>query len=250
MASFIYALGTGIFSNSSFCIFHLSEDILAKPLFKYSDICHYKDVKRIKDEKKILDLIRTHGIHKFFTDPKLPFELYQFEKGEYMNNLLEPDQYISFVTSGTIRILNIRDDGSLYEIASGSGFSCIGDLEFGSGNISPYLVEVVRRTYCIVLPLKECRKKLENDPVFLRYVLKSITQKLHDATAMAAGPKTLEEKVLFYMEHECEEQTLKGVEKASYALSCSRRQLLRILKRFCEEEKVIKTGKGTYVLLQ
>ena len=193
-------------------------------------------------------MIDKHGIREFFTDSDLPFELYQFEKGEYMNNLLEPDQYISFIVSGTIRILNIRDDGSLYEIASGSGFSCIGDMEFGSGDISPYLVETVRKTYCVSLPLKKCRSRLENDPVFLRYILRSVTKKLNAATAMSAGPKTLEEKILFYMEHECEDQTLKGVEKASYALSCSKRQLLRILKQLCEEGKVNKTGQGTYAL--
>lgn len=205
-------------------------------------------MKIIKDEKRIAEMINKHGIRELFSDPRLPFELYQFDKGEYLNNLLEPDRYISFIVSGTIRILNIRDDGSYYEIASGSGFSCIGDMEFGSGDISPYLVEIIRKTFCISLPLKKCRKKLENDPVFLRYILRSVTKKLNAATAMAAGPKTLQEKVLFYMEHECEDQTLKGVEKASYALSCSKRQLLRILKQFCEEGKVIRSGKGTYIL--
>ena len=207
-------------------------------------------MKKIKNEKRTDELIHLHGIHHLFTDPDLPFELVQFEKGEYMNNLLEPDQYLSFIVSGTIRILNIRDDGSLYEIASGSGFSCIGDLEFCSKEVSPYLVEIVRKTLCIVLPLKQCRGKIENDPVFLRYLLGSLAKKLHASTAMAAMPKTLEEKVLYFMENECENHTLKGVEKASYALSCSKRQLLRILKRFCEEGKVTKTAKGAYMLRQ
>lgn len=207
-------------------------------------------MKIIKDEKRIDTAVHTYGIHRFFGDPDLPFEMVQFDKGEYLNNLLDPSQYISFIISGTIRILNIRDDGSMYEIASGSGFTCLGDLEFASGDVSPYLVEAVRKTVCIVVPLKECRKKLENDPVFLRYILRSVAQKLHAATAMAAGPKTLEEKVLYFMENECENQTLKGVEKASYALSCSKRQLLRILKRLSEEGKVIKTAKGAYLLRQ
>ena len=207
-------------------------------------------MKIIKDEKRTGTAVHTYGIHRFFSDPDLPFAMVQFDKGEYLNNLLDPSRYISFIISGTIRILNIRDDGSMYEIASGSGFTCLGDLEFASGDVSPYLVEAVRKTVCIAVPLKECRKKLENDPVFLRYILRSVARKLHAATAMAAGPKTLEEKVLYFMENECENQTLKGVEKASYALSCSKRQLLRILKRLCEEGRVVKTAKGAYLLRQ
>lgn len=193
-------------------------------------------------------MIQSADIPKYFSDPALPFELYSFEKGEYLNNELDPFHYFSFIVSGSIRILNVRDDGSLFQIAAGSGFSLLGDIEFGSGMESPYLIEVVRKTYCVSLPLKLCREKLENDPVFLKALLKEATLKLNAATAAIAVPKTLSEKVLHHMEYECEDHILSGVEKTASRLSCSKRQLLRILKELSEEGSIIKTGKGKYML--
>ena len=207
-------------------------------------------MKKINDPEKLKKLIRANKIDGFFQDADLPFVLYSFERGEFLNNELDPLDHFSFVVSGTIRILNIRDDGSSYQLASGSGFSVLGDLEFGSGSLSPYLVEIVRKTYCVSLPLKKCRRKLENDPVFLRMILQSLSQKLEAVTAAAAMPKTLSERLLHYMRNECEDRTLQAVEKSATRLSCSKRQLLRILKQMCEEGRIRKTGKGTYVLLE
>ncbi|MCR4950576.1 MAG: hypothetical protein K6A40_04545 [Solobacterium sp.] len=207
-------------------------------------------MKKINDPEKLKHLIRINRIDTYFQDADLPFELYVFDRGEFLNNELDPFDYFSFVVSGTIRILNIRDDGSSYQLASGSGFSVLGDLEFGSGTLSPYLVEIVRKTYCVSLPLKKCRQKLENDPVFLRMILQSLSQKLEAVTAAAAVPKNLSERLIHYMQYECEDQTLKAVEKSAARLLCSKRQLLRILKQMCEEGRIKKTGKGTYVLLE
>jgi Mn-dependent DtxR family transcriptional regulator len=61
-------------------------------------------------------------------------------------------------------------------------------------------------------------------------------------------PDSLEERLLFYMEKRCEGQILQGVEKAASSIQCSKRQLLRILKRLTEEGIVVKTGKGRYQL--
>ena len=207
-------------------------------------------MKKVKDMKKLNEYLDQYHIRDCFSDPDLPFELYSFEKGEFLNNELDPFLYFSFVVSGTIRILHIREDGSVYEIASGRGPFSLGDMEFGSGEMSPYLVEVIRKTFCISLPLEKCRTKLENDPAFLRYLLRTIAEKMMAVTASLAMPKTLSEKVIHYMQYECPNQTLVGVERASYSLSCSKRQLLRILKQLCEEGIVEKTGRGTYHLLK
>lgn len=207
-------------------------------------------MKKINDPKKVKELVYREGIDKYFSGPDLPFELYIFDRGEYLNNELDPFLYFSFMISGRIRILNIREDGSLFQIAEGSGFSVLGDLEFGSGTASQYLIEVLRKTYCISLPLNLCRSKLENDPVFLMAIFRSLALKLDALTASVAVPKTLEERLLHYMENECDNQILTGIEKAASRLSCSKRQLLRILKKLCGEEVIVKTRKGRYELIR
>ena len=224
--------------------------ILYFRLFRNGDICHYIDMKKINDPKKLKKMIESRGIDRYFSDPDLPFELYSFEKGEFLSNELDPFDYFSFIVSGSLRILNIRDDGSLYQIAAGSGFAMLGDIEFGCGTASPYLIEVVRKTYCVSLPLDRFRLQLENDPVFLRTLLRETALKLNTVTASLAIPKTLSERVLHYMENECENRTLTGIEKTASRLSCSKRQLLRILKDLAAEKKIIRAGRGRYVLIQ
>ncbi|MCR5796125.1 MAG: hypothetical protein K6G61_12360 [Solobacterium sp.] len=205
-------------------------------------------MKKINDEQKLKRMIRENRIDECFSDPSLQFELYCFEKGEFLNNLLDTNKWVIFTVSGMTRILHVRDDGSLYEISSGYGPAFFGDVEFVQNSPASYLVEALRRTWCIALPVTQYRKQLENDPVFLMFLLKQLSAKLEGSTASAALPRTLEEKVGYYMETQCRNRTLHGVERAAASLSCSKRQLLRILKGMCEKGTAEKTGKGKYRL--
>jgi CRP-like cAMP-binding protein len=205
-------------------------------------------MKKTNSQKRLQTFLEADHISSFFSSPDLPFELYQFEKGEFLNNELDPSGYLLFPVSGSIRILHVRDDGSMYQIASGRSLTCLGDMEFASGRISPYLVEAVTVCQCIVLPLKNTRSSLENDPVFLRFLLCQLAEKMDLSTASQAIPRSLKERLDFYIRTQCTDNTLKGVAKAASALGVSRRQLLRILKQMCEEGTMAKTGKGTYTL--
>lgn len=212
----------------------------------YGVICHYINMKMINDSQRLKAYLAKYDILSHFSDSNLPFSLYQFEKGETINNRLDPRHYITFVVSGTLKISNIREDGSVSDITAGSGFTCLGDVEFATGSKSPYLIEVMRRTTCIVLPLDSTRDKLEKDPIFLTYLLRSVSEKLNRVTAMAVEPKDLRERILHYIRTECPDNRLAGVEKTAGVLHCSKRQLLRHLKALCDEGILIRTGKGEY----
>ena len=207
-------------------------------------------MKKIKNEKQIHELLTKYHILSYFTYPNLPFELYIFEKGEFLNNEIDPYNYFCFILSGSSRILHVREDGSTKQIATIHESTCFGDIEFATGMYSAYLVEILKKTYCLAIPLSSCRKQLENDPVFLRYVLRNIGEKMEKVTTETVLPRDLEERVLYYIRYRCENKTLQGVENTASALSCSKRQLLRILKKMCEEEILVKEGKGTYKLTQ
>ena len=202
----------------------------------------------IKDEKKLDALLDRYHIRNLFDCGPLPFRLVRFKKGEFISSELDPLDHLSFVVSGRIRIFHIRDDGGTSEISSGSSFTCLGDLEFASGHMSPYLIEALDSCLLITLPLKRCRKEIENDPVFLRFLLSSIAEKTEKITAMNVVPGNLKERVIFHMRNNCENSTLKGVEQTAGSLLCSKRQLLRILKELCAEGTVVKTGRGKYML--
>ena len=82
----------------------------------------------------------------------------------------------------------------------------------------------------IVLPLASTRDILEKDPIFLTYLLRSVSEKLNRVTAMTVEPKDLRERILHYIRTECLDHRLTGVEKTAGVLHCSKRQLLRHLK--------------------
>ena len=74
------------------------------------------------------------------------------------------------------------------------------------------------------------------------YLLESKDGKIHisgnNANSMAAG-------LNYYLKYYCY-GSLKSIEEATNYLHCSRRQLQRILKKLCDEGKMIKEGKGKY----
>lgn len=57
--------------------------------------------------------------------------------------------------------------------------------------------------------------------------------------------QSIEERFLYYLKYYCY-GSLKSIEEATNYLHCSRRQLQRILKKLCDEGKMIKEGKGKY----
>ncbi|MBR3358346.1 MAG: hypothetical protein IKG46_11075 [Solobacterium sp.] len=204
-------------------------------------------MKILNDPERLSAYIRKYHIDSFFSSPQLPFALYVFEKGEFLNNLIDPRDYLCFPVSGTYMIMNIRDDGSMSGIYSGSRFTCFGDVEFARNVTSPFLIEILRRTVCVVLPLRDVRSQLENDPVFLRFLLSSAAQKLEQITLSMTEPKDLTERLLHYIDTQCDNGVLDGVGIAAAALQCSRRQLQRILKQLCDDGILDRSAKGRYI---
>ena len=205
-------------------------------------------MKKIENRQTKKQYLNNRQIRRFFTDPdKLEFELFEFSKNEVINNLIDPLDHLLFVCSGTIRIYNIRDNGSMALLSSGDDFTVLGDVEFASREVSAYIVEAASKVVCLGVDLKTHRHILEKDPVFLNFLLASVTEKLRLLTAYLLEPDDLREKTIYYMEH-ADHRTLKGVSAASAYLHCSKRQLLRILKILQDEGTIEKTGRGTYRL--
>ena len=206
-------------------------------------------MKKIKSEKRKEACLNQYRIKSLFMKPdQIEFELYEFSKGEVINNLLDPLDYLLFTVSGVIRVYNIRDSGTMALLAEGESFTVLGDVEFASGEPSAYIVEAGTRVNCIAVNLNRHRSVLKNDPVFLSFLLASVTEKLSRATSYMLEPEDLRERIIYYIKH-ADQKTLKGVASAASYLHCSKRQLLRILKMLQEEGKIIKTGKGVYRLV-
>ena len=79
-------------------------------------------------------------------------------------------------------------------------------------------MEAAERVLCLAIPFAENGETLENDPVFLRFALRQMTQKLTMST-MDVTMQTLEEKLLLYLEKVQPEHTIHSVNETVIAIS-------------------------------
>ncbi len=204
-------------------------------------------MKKIENNQRKEAYLDRYFIRSLFRFPdRIGFELYEFSKGEIINNLMDPIDYLLFTVDGKIRICNVRNDGTPVLLVEEEDFTVLGDIEFARNEVSAYIVEAASKVTCLSVDVNRHHSVLENDPVFLSFLLRSVAEKLALTTVYILEPEDLRERTIYYLQH----QTLSGVASAASYLHCSKRQLLRILKCLQEEGTVIKTGRGTYRLKQ
>ncbi len=202
-------------------------------------------MKTITDTKQIQQWIKDNHIYNYFDTKDLIFQAFSYEKGEFITSPRKTLHAIMFFISGSAKIYGIREDGSISSISHLDSPFMIGDLEFSNNGLSPFFTETNTEAICLSLSIEQYHDNLHHDIQFLHILLDSYSKKLIQASTMNTVAPTIEERVLLYMNTN---QQLDGIEKATIQLHCSRRQLQRVLKKLCENNKIKKIGKGTYRL--
>ncbi len=203
-------------------------------------------MQELHDPKR-LALIYGAVQEHFCARPPL-LRLVWFEKGELLNHPLKPLTQFLIVVEGQISIYNISDSGSLRYVSRLGRGTFLGDVEFCGVQDYLFYTQAEERVLCLAIPFAENLHTLENDPVFLRFAMRQLAQKLSQSTMMNVTTQTLEEKVLLYLEKVRPDHTLPSVNGALTVLHCSRRQLQRVLKKLCEDGTLHKSSRGRYEL--
>ena len=79
---------------------------------------------------------------------------------------------------GSVRIYGIHEDSRVFGVSYARTDTLLGDIEFCQINHSPFFTEADEPVLCLSLPFAENRAVLENDPVFLRFVMGQLARKL------------------------------------------------------------------------
>lgn len=205
-------------------------------------------MREIVDKNQLDHFFGAQQVHFRQRPPVL--KLVEFEKGEILNDPLQLLSCFYIIVRGSVSIYHLTEDGSIRYISKAASGTLLGDMEFsGAGNQSLY-IEAAEIVLCLAIPFRENQRILENDPVFLRFVLGQLAGKLSLSAVMTASAQTLEEKVLFFLRKVQADHAISSVNHALQALHCSRRQLQRVLKRLCDEGLIIKIGRGYYRLTE
>lgn len=203
-------------------------------------------MKEIRDTKRLEGYFKEQQLH-FQQKPQL-LKLIQFERGELLNELIHSLKSFYIVVEGSVSIYYITEEGSIRHISKVGTGILLGDMEFSGIEREMYYAEAAETVICLAIPFRENRSMLENDPIFLRFVIAQLAEKLSLSSRINVVTQTLEEKLIYYLSNVEPNHEISSVSQTLQVLHCSRRQLQRVLKSLCDDNILIKKGRGYYAL--
>ena len=207
-------------------------------------------MREIRDEALLEQYIRKYHIRSFFDTTELPFRLYEYAPGEMINIVHPMEESIKFIVEGVFDHYKIQEDGSSYLIAHCVGFGFMGDLAFCGRQPPGRYQEVIETVRAVELPLEKMRSILENDNRFLRFLLDTMAQRMTASMHIRSDMTSAEKALLAYLRWRCPNHTITNVTEAAFHMNYSRRQIQRALKELLEQGRLIRLGKGCYVLAE
>ena len=206
-------------------------------------------MKKISDEEKVNEAVRQLKLSASFDPAPMRFEIQIYDKGEQIVSPMTPLNHFIFVISGLIRIYQLDEDSTIHAIINLSSGEILGYNEFCFNNDDYTLYgEALSKVRCLVLPFKQPGTDLKSDCSFLLFLLRQSLLNQIKHSEMTHFYSDLEDKLIFYIENLCTDGTLTSVNNAVDALHCSRRQLQRVLKKLCDNQRLIHVKKGCYRL--
>ena len=207
-------------------------------------------MRELRDPELLEQYIQKYHIRSFFDTWDLPFRLYEYEPGEMINVVHPMDESIKFIVEGVFDHYAVQEDGSSYLISHCDGFGFMGDLAFCRRQPPGRYQEVIETVRAVELPLEPLRKTLENDNRFLRYLLDTMAQRMTASMHIRSDMTSAEKALLAYLRWRCPNHTITNVTEAAFHMNYSRRQIQRALKELSEQGRLIRLGKGCYVLAE
>ena len=186
-------------------------------------------MKKIYDKSRIRKAISANKYKDLLESLETELFLMEYEPGELICAPWLDDSLFQIVLSGELSIYFIRNDGTKYSLAAGRDGYALGEMDLFLIKNSNIYAQVTKKLTSIAFITKHHKEKLFQNSRFLYLVGESMAQKMAAMTSLDAAPSSLQERVLSYMEFQCEGGKLKGIEKTAFRLHCSARQLLLIL---------------------
>ena len=194
--------------------------------------------------------IQSRQIRRLFAGELPNFLLLHYAPGELLTNPFSPSGYLQLVVDGDLLLYDMPDENSTVSIQTDfHEVNVLGDIELLDVPFDPLFVEAKTDVYTLALYLEQHRQRLLGDPVFLRFLCKSMAEKLNGAVR-ASRQKTLRQKVVSSLRFAEEGQLITGIGGIAANLNVSSRQLMRVLKELCELGVLSHEKKGSYRVLK
>ena len=205
-------------------------------------------METINNQKKIDAYIEKRGLRELFGSEMPRCYLRHYTPGELLTTPFSPSQYLQFVVDGDLLLYNMPDEESTVMLQTNyNEVRLLGDMELLDNKFTPLFVEAKTDVYTLAFHLEAYRQQLLNDPVFLRYLCLSLAKKLNGAV-MSSMRVPLRQLVNLSLQKAEIGSEITNIAHLAHSLNVSPRQLLRVLKEYCELGVLEHPRKGVYLV--
>lgn len=203
------------------------------------------------NDRKLRDYyLEKRRIHDLFSTCVPNFFLLHYQPGELLTNPFSPSQYLQFVVEGELLLYDMPDEDSTVMLqTSYNEVNLLGEVELLDAQFTPFFVEARTDVYTLALYLEQYQQILLNDPAFLRYLCSCLASKLNGAVA-SSMQMPLKKRVALSLQYADDSQCITDIGRLAKTFNVSNRQLLRVLKDFCQEGILEHSQKGVYRILK
>ena len=203
------------------------------------------------NDRKLRDYyLEKRRIHDLFSTCVPNFFLLHYQPGELLTNPFSPSQYLQFVVEGEMLLYDMPDEDSTVMLqTSYNEVNLLGEVELLDAQFTPFFVEARTDVYTLALYLEQYQQILLNDPAFLRYLCSCLASKLNGAVA-SSMQMPLKKRVALSLQYADDSQCITDIGRLAKTFNVSNRQLLRVLKDFCQEGILEHSQKGVYRILK
>ena len=207
-------------------------------------------VETLNDRARLEHYMEAFCIRRLFRGEAPSFLLLHYAPGDLLTTPFSPSQFLQFVVEGNLLLYDMPDENSTVMLQTNfNEVRLLGEMELLNARFDPFFVEAKTDVYTLAIYMEHYREKLLNDPVFLRYVCLTLSDKLAGAVRSTFNVP-LKDRVKASLSYAEPGQSFCNIAGIAKQIGVSNRQLLRVLKSFCEEGVLAHEKKGVYRVLK
>ncbi|MBR0162895.1 MAG: hypothetical protein IJQ02_16680 [Oscillospiraceae bacterium] len=178
------------------------------------------------------------------------FLLLHYAPGDLLTTAFSPSKYLQFVAEGELTLYDMPDESrSIILQTNFNEVRLLGEVELLNSQFEPFFVEAHSDVYTLAVYLDHYRELLLNDPVFLRFICETLSDKLAGAVRSTMH-LPLRDRVIASLRYASPGEEFGNIAAISSRLGVSNRQFLRVLKGLCEEGVLSHDKKGHYRIIR
>lgn len=209
-------------------------------------ISDYKSIKKVICDKK-MDAILPEALFEYG-------EILKLEANEHVLDANIPMDYFYFFIEGRLKIFQIHENGRAILIQFYDRFNSLGDIEVMTDVLCTCSVSTVKPTLLMRFPMWAVRQHALEHPPFLKYIIKSLAEKLvtserhHSYNLIYPVKNRLASYLKAYVDQNEEIRLFHTLQDVSELIGTTYRQVHRAFQSLEDEGILLKEGKVIRIL--